>query len=122
VKDQGKNYKDCDSYIATWNVLSLKRAGTLKEVAAEKEKYRIDIAAIKEIRWRGRAVLDTGNFILMYTCNDSNTIGTDFIINWKYKQAIMTIVFFINLMHKFFILTHLLNSSICFEHYHAHLQ
>ena len=60
MKDQGKNYKDCDSYIATWNVLSLKRAGTLKEVAAEKEKYRIDIAAIKEIRWRGSGVLIQG--------------------------------------------------------------
>jgi len=49
VKDQGKNYKDYDFYIATWNVLSLHRAAMLKEVAAEQEKYRTDIAAIKEI-------------------------------------------------------------------------
>jgi len=33
VKDQGKNYKDYDFYIATWNVLSLYRAEMLKEVA-----------------------------------------------------------------------------------------
>ena len=32
------------------------------------------------------------------------------------------IVFFINLMHKFFILIHLLYSSTCFEHYCAHLE
>ena len=32
------------------------------------------------------------------------------------------IVFFTDLNHKFFILTHLLNSSTCFEHYYAHLQ
>jgi hypothetical protein len=50
VKDQGKNYKDYDFYTTSWNVLSLHRAGKLKEVAAELEKYRIDIAAIKEIR------------------------------------------------------------------------
>jgi hypothetical protein len=30
--------------------------------------------------------------------------------------------FFTNLMHKFFILIHLLYSSTCFEHYYAHLQ
>ena len=29
---------------------------------------------------------------------------------------------FTNLMHKFFILLHLLHSSTCFEHYCAHLQ
>jgi hypothetical protein len=32
------------------------------------------------------------------------------------------IVFFTDLMHKFFILIHLLRSSTCFEHYCAHLQ
>jgi len=30
--------------------------------------------------------------------------------------------FFTNLMHKFFILIHLLHSSTCYEHYYAHLQ
>ena len=32
------------------------------------------------------------------------------------------IVFFTNLIHKFFILIHLLYSCTCFEHYYAHLQ
>jgi len=32
------------------------------------------------------------------------------------------IVFFTNLLHKFFILIHLLYSSTCFEQYCAHLQ
>ena len=32
------------------------------------------------------------------------------------------IVFFTNLLHKFFTLIHLLHSSTCFEHYCAHLQ
>ena len=31
-------------------------------------------------------------------------------------------VFFTNLMHKFFVLIHLLYSLTCFEHYCAHLQ
>jgi len=35
---------------------------------------------------------------------------------------LMIVFFFTNLMHKFFILIHLLYSSTCFEHYYAHLQ
>jgi len=35
---------------------------------------------------------------------------------------IMIVFFFTNLMHKFFILIHLLHSCICFKHYCAHLQ
>ena len=34
---------------------------------------------------------------------------------------IIMVFFFTNLMHKFFILIHLLHSSTCFEHYCAHL-
>jgi len=34
----------------------------------------------------------------------------------------ITIVFFTNLLHKFFILIHLLHSSTCIEHYCAHIQ
>jgi len=34
----------------------------------------------------------------------------------------MIVFFFTNVMHKFFILIHLLHSSTCFEHNYAHLQ
>jgi hypothetical protein len=61
----------------------------LKKVKTEMYKYRNYIAAIQEIRWRGSDVLDTGHFILMYSVNESNTFETGFLINRKYKQAIM---------------------------------
>jgi hypothetical protein len=53
------------------------------------EKYRIDIAAVQEIRCKGSWVLDTGNFILMYIGNEGSTFGTSFLINRKYKEAVM---------------------------------
>jgi hypothetical protein len=34
-------------------------------------------------------VLDTGNFIFMYSGNKINTFGNSFLINSKYIQAIM---------------------------------
>jgi len=36
--------------------------------------------------------------------------------------TIIFLFFFTNLMHKFFVLMHLLHSSTCLEHYYAHLQ
>ena len=41
------------SYIATWNVLCLYRAGMLQQVKTELKKHRTDIAAVQEIRWKG---------------------------------------------------------------------
>ena len=49
-----KSYKDDDFCIATRNVLRLYRAGMLKEVAAELEKYRIYIAGFQEIQMEGK--------------------------------------------------------------------
>jgi hypothetical protein len=36
-------------------------------------------------------VLNGGNFILMYSGNESNNFGTGFMINRKYEQAIMNL-------------------------------
>jgi hypothetical protein len=53
--------------------------------------YTINVAAIEEIKWRGNAVFDTGNIILMYGGKETNTFGTGFLINSKYIQAIMNV-------------------------------
>jgi hypothetical protein len=37
-KSFGKSYRDCDLYIAIWNVLSLYRAEMLKQVKNELEE------------------------------------------------------------------------------------
>ena len=37
-------------------------------------------------------MLDTGNVILMDIGNESNTFGISFLINRKYKQAVMTLI------------------------------
>jgi hypothetical protein len=55
------------------------------------EKCRIDNAAVKEVRWRGNEVLDTGNFIFMYGIKESNTFGNGFLINSTYFLAIMVL-------------------------------
>jgi hypothetical protein len=79
-----KSYKDNDFYTSTWNVIHLYRVGMLKQVKRELEKYRIDITAVQVVRWKGSGVLDTGNFILVYSVIERNTFGTGILINRVY--------------------------------------
>jgi hypothetical protein len=84
-----KNYQDYDFCTATWNVIHLYGVGMLKQI--KPEKFRIDNAAVKEVRWRGNGVLDTRNFIFMYGIKESNTFGTGFLINSTYFLEIMVL-------------------------------
>jgi len=74
--------QDDDFYIVTWLVLSLlNKAGLLQQVIKEEEKYKTDITAIQQIRWKGSGVFDTVNFTLMYSRNEINMLGNIFLIN-----------------------------------------
>jgi exonuclease III len=37
----------------TWNVRSLYRAGSLRTVAEDVSKYKLDLLGVQEIRWGG---------------------------------------------------------------------
>jgi len=57
--------------IWTWNVRSLSRAGLLKTVASELEKYNLDLVAVQEVRWCEGGSQPTDNFIcviLLWMC------------------------------------------------------
>jgi hypothetical protein len=38
--------------IGTWNVRSLYRSGSLKTIARELGKYKLDLVGVQEVRWR----------------------------------------------------------------------
>jgi hypothetical protein len=40
-----------DVRFGTWTVRSLYRAGSLKTVARELEKYKLDLVGVQEVRW-----------------------------------------------------------------------
>ena len=44
--------------MATWKVLSLNRAASVRKLKEELNKYRTGIAAIQEIRWPGTEIMD----------------------------------------------------------------
>jgi exonuclease III len=39
--------------LGTWNVRSLCRAGAIKSVVGELEKYKLDLVGVQEVKWGG---------------------------------------------------------------------
>jgi exonuclease III len=76
--------------LATWNVRSLYRPGALVKLKDELNKYGIAITAVQEIRWSGREIFDSEDFIVCYSANkERRQFGTGFLINKKYKHLII---------------------------------
>jgi exonuclease III len=40
-----------DMRFGTWNVTSMYRAGSLRTVAEEISKYKLDLVGVQEVRW-----------------------------------------------------------------------
>ncbi|KAF0757632.1 Uncharacterized protein FWK35_00030247, partial [Aphis craccivora] len=48
-----RNGKLLETRFGTWNIRTLYKAGVLKNIVEEIEKYKVPIVAIQEIRWLG---------------------------------------------------------------------
>uniref|UniRef100_A0A8D8PVV0 Craniofacial development protein 2 n=1 Tax=Cacopsylla melanoneura TaxID=428564 RepID=A0A8D8PVV0_9HEMI len=88
---QRNGLKKNDLTIATWNVLTLRQAGKMQEVANEMKKFKIDLIAMQEVRWQGKGKLDKKEYSLIYSGPEENTgqRGTGFLINQTIKKSIM---------------------------------
>jgi hypothetical protein len=55
--------------MASWNVRTMLIAGKMQEISEEMMKYKIDIIALKEIRWQGQRRSDKPDCTLLYREN-----------------------------------------------------
>jgi hypothetical protein len=51
-----------DMRFGTWNVRSLYRAGSLRTVAEEVSKYKLDLLGVQDVRWGGGGTEPAGEF------------------------------------------------------------
>jgi hypothetical protein len=62
----------------------------MRGIIVELMGYNIKIAAIQEMRWKGRDMIDINVYTICYSgSNDRNTLGTSFVIHKSLKSAIM---------------------------------
>jgi hypothetical protein len=55
-----------DMRFGLWNVRSLYRAGSLMTVSRELARYKLDLAGVQEVRWKGGGTEPLGEYIFFY--------------------------------------------------------
>ena len=77
-------------YLGTWNVLSLYRAGALRILLDQIDKYKTGIIAIQDISWTGQGVLEKREHTIIYSCDErQHTLGVGFVVKKNFKHLVM---------------------------------
>jgi hypothetical protein len=72
-----------------WNVTSLSRAGSIRAVAEEISKYKLDLVGVQEVRWDGSGTEAAGEYIFFYRKgNENHELGKGFFLH---KRIISTV-------------------------------
>jgi endonuclease/exonuclease/phosphatase family metal-dependent hydrolase len=75
----------------TWNVHTFLQAGNMNAIADEVERYKMDVAALQEIRWKGKGLIRKSKFNIYYSGNEDRqgNRGVGFIVSKKINRSVM---------------------------------
>jgi exonuclease III len=93
-----------DMRFVTWNVRSMYRAGSLRTVAEEISKYKLDLVAVQKIRWDGNGTEPAGEYTFFYgKGNENHELGTGIFVH-KRLMSVVKRVEFVSAMTSYIIL------------------
>jgi hypothetical protein len=70
--DKRPKRKNMYMRFGTWNVRSMYRAGSLKAVAEEISKYKLDLVGVQEVRWDRGSTEPPREYTFLYGKGDEN--------------------------------------------------
>jgi exonuclease III len=83
-----------DMRFGTWNVRSLYRSGSLKTVAGELGKYKIDLVGVQEVRWDKGGTERAEDCTFFYGAgNEDHQLGTGFFVHKRIVSAVRRVEF-----------------------------
>lgn len=76
--------------IGTWNTRTLYRPRALKVLLETLDKYKMNITALQEIRWKGSGIMEKQEHTIFYSCHERNHVeGVGFVVNNNVKHLII---------------------------------
>jgi exonuclease III len=83
-----------DMRFGTWNVRSLYSTCSLKTVAREVGKYKLDLLGLQEVRWKKGGAEKAEDCTLFYgERNENYQLGTGFVLHNRILSAVRRVGF-----------------------------
>jgi hypothetical protein len=78
-----------DMRIETWNFINLYRAGSLRAIAEEISKYKLNLLGVQEVSWDGGGTESAGEYTFFYEKgNENHKIGTGYFVHRRIMSAV----------------------------------
>ncbi|XP_055388217.1 uncharacterized protein LOC129616611 [Condylostylus longicornis] len=67
------------------------KPGKMREIADEMDRFKIDLAALQEIRWKDTGIIKKEDYIVYYSCSKNRTgqYGTGFMVMKKLSKCVL---------------------------------
>ena len=85
-----KRFKDHDLRVCTWNVRTLYREGASIQLVNVLKKYKADITALQEIRWKGQGCRKMQSCDIYYSGHaEKRILGCGFAVGERLRDLVL---------------------------------